>query len=76
MDRLLSSLGAEACASSVLQSRLGLKHRPTFRANYLHPALDQGLIEMTLTDKPRSRLQRYRLTELGRARLRRIGQGR
>ncbi len=44
-----------------LRDLLGLKHRQTFRENYLHPALDAGLIEMTLPDKPNSRLQRYRL---------------
>ena len=27
---------------------LYLKHRPTFRKNYLRPALESGLIEMTL----------------------------
>jgi len=45
----------------------GLSHRPTFRQNYLHPALAAGLIERTLPDAPNSRLQKYRLTAMGRA---------
>ena len=32
---------------------------------YLRPALDSGLVEMTLPDKPNSRSQRYRLTAKG-----------
>lgn len=43
-----------------------LKHRPTFRQNYLHPALSAGWIEMTEPDSPQSRTQKYRLTERGR----------
>lgn len=43
-----------------LMERLGLSHRPTFRKKYLHPALDMGLIEMTIPDKPNIRNQKYR----------------
>lgn len=50
---------------SELQARLGLKDRESFRERYLKPALVGGLIEMTLPDKPNSRLQQYRLTETG-----------
>jgi ATP-dependent DNA helicase RecG len=49
-----------------LQDRLGLKDPEHFRKRYLLPALEQGLVEMTLPDKPNSSRQRYRLTELGR----------
>ena len=49
-----------------LQFALGLSDRKSFRERYLKPAMDHGLIEMTIPDKPSSRLQRYRLTEKGR----------
>jgi hypothetical protein len=39
----------------------------SFRERYLKPALADGLIEMSIPDKPNSRLQRYRLTDQGRA---------
>ena len=41
-------------------SRVGIKSRSTFRQNYLEPALKQGLITMTIPDKPNSRNQKYR----------------
>ena len=54
-------------ASGELRKQFSLKHRPTFRKNYLHPALKEGYIEMTIPDKPNSRLQKYRLTPKGKA---------
>jgi len=49
-----------------LQSTLGLRDRKSFRERYLKQALADGLIEMTIPDRPNSRLQQYRLTEKGR----------
>jgi DNA-binding HxlR family transcriptional regulator len=49
-----------------LQSALGLLDRKSFRERYLKPALADGLIEMTIPEKPNSPLQQYRLTEKGR----------
>jgi ATP-dependent DNA helicase RecG len=48
-----------------LQSLLGLKDDEHFRKTYLLPALEAGLIEMTIPDKPRSSKQKYRLTPKG-----------
>lgn len=49
-----------------LQTHLSLKDRESFRERYLKPALEFGLIEMTIPGKPNSRLQQYRLTDQGR----------
>ena len=57
---LLSCMGNDELSAMQLMERLGLSHRPTFRKNYLRPALDAGLIEMTIPDKPNSRNQKYR----------------
>lgn len=51
----------EPMSRDELQLVLGLKDRKSFRELYLKPALTAGLIEMTIPDKPNSRLQRYRL---------------
>ena len=45
--------------------RLNLKQRHKVFTNYIQPALKLELIEMTIPDKPNSRLQKYRLTEKG-----------
>ena len=49
-----------------IQEALGLKNTKHVRKTYLLPALQDGLIEMTIPDKPRSKYQRYRLTPAGR----------
>jgi predicted HTH transcriptional regulator len=41
--------------------------RTKFRDQVLNPLLADGLIEMTIPHKPTSRLQKYRLTDKGRA---------
>jgi Fic family protein len=62
VKRLLSVFGKdEALAAAVLMERLGLKHLPAFRRNYLKPTLALGLIRMTQPDSPNSPTQRYRL---------------
>ena len=45
--------------SNALMEKLGLKAREGFRRNYLHPAVEMNLIQMTIPDKPNSRNQRY-----------------
>ena len=50
-----------------LQNLLDLKDREHFRQAYLQPALRECLVEMTLSDRPRSSKQRYRLTGKGRS---------
>ena len=63
--RLLKVMTGELKRSEI-QEKLSLKHEDYFREKYLIPALEAGLIEMTIPDKPRSSKQRYRLTEAGR----------
>lgn len=56
-----------------LMRQLGLGHREHFRKMYLLPALETGLLERTIPDKPQSSKQRYRLTTEGHAWLRQQG---
>jgi len=61
VKRLMGAIGARALSAVELMELLDLKHRPTFRKNYLHPALEAGLIEMTLPETPNARGQKYRM---------------
>ena len=54
------AIGDKEYSTKELMELLGLKHRPTFRDNYLLPALELGLIEMTVPDKPNSSKQKYK----------------
>ena len=60
IERILSVLGDETLSATDLMERLGLSHKPTFRKNYLNPALEQKLIERTIPNKPNSKNQKYR----------------
>jgi len=64
--RLLAAMTG-AMTRQEMQTSLSLKHEEHFRQAYLVPALSAGLIEMTIPDKPTSRLQKYRPTDKGRA---------
>lgn len=48
-----------------MMEALGLNHRPTFRTNYLHPALNEGYIIPLYPEQPSHPKQKYRLTEKG-----------
>ena len=65
--RTLANRGELGAAE--IREELGLRDRTHVREAYVMPALAAGLVEMTLPEKPQSRMQKYRLTALGRAAL-------
>lgn len=66
VKKLLMILVSGPKKATEVMDEFGLSHRQTFRKNYLWPAIEDGLIEMTQPDKPQSRNQQYRLTAKGR----------
>lgn len=56
---LLEVMESYPQSAKELMERLQLKSLISFRKNYLNPALQLGLIEMTEPDKPTSRNQKY-----------------
>jgi Fic family protein len=63
---ILRNCREEKSISELLTSA-GRTNRTKFRDQFLHPLIEQGLLEMTIPDKPRSSKQRYRTTEKGKA---------
>lgn len=61
---LRKSLSAQPMTE--LMAVVGRRDRTKFRNQILRPLLDAGWIEMTVPDKPTSRMQRYRTTSAGR----------
>ena len=60
VEKLLEVMDDKEYSTREMMELLGLKHRPSFRDNYLLPALKLGYIEMTIPDKPTSNKQKYR----------------
>lgn len=55
----------EAQPLLAMMEALGRQNRTKFRDGFVKPLIEAGLLELTIPDKPQSRLQRYRLTEEG-----------
>lgn len=60
VDKLISVMKKQEYSTKELMELVGIKHRPTFRKNYLLPAIQEGLIVMCSPDKPNSSKQRYK----------------
>ena len=48
-----------------IMRQFGMSHKTYFRRTYINPLLDDGLLRMTIPDKPTSRNQRYIVTQKG-----------
>ena len=71
VKRLLNAITGDHSRKE-LQEMLGLKDDEHFRKTYFLPAIKTGFVEMTRPDKPKSRFQKYRLTEIGQAALKEL----
>jgi len=64
---ILSLLNDVEMTRTDLLSRLRLSNETRNVRRHLDPLIEAGLVERTIPDKPTSRLQRYRITDAGRA---------
>jgi ATP-dependent DNA helicase RecG len=63
---IIRILGSGQMSAADLVSKLGLKSKTGALKRSLQELLDKGLVEYTIPDKPKSRLQKYQLAEKGR----------
>lgn len=62
---LIKTLDNKELSVKEIMERLGLNHRPTFRTNYLHPALNEGYVTPLYPEQPSHPKQKYYLTDKG-----------
>lgn len=59
INKLMRVLEAYPQSAQMLMDKLGLKSREGFRKNYLNPAIEAGLVGLTIPEKPTSKNQMY-----------------
>ena len=59
VEKLMAVITEEPKSANELMELVGMKHKLTFRDNYLKPAVRLGLVLMTVPNKPRSSKQKY-----------------
>ena len=60
VNRLLEVMEPDIpLSANEIMRRLGIKSKETLRGSYLNPAIENGLIKMTIPDKPNSKNQKY-----------------
>jgi len=64
-EQKILSLCATPKSITDLMTAIGWKNRTKFRNRFIMPLLEQGLLTMTIPDKPSSRLQKYLVTKRG-----------
>lgn len=64
VKRLILVMGQDEYTLAELMQLLDLSHRATFQKNYLNPAIEAGVIERTILEKPKSPKQKYRLKRI------------
>ena len=69
VSRVLATLGTAPLGKAAIASTLGQRQPSGPLHTTIRRLVDEGALELTIPDKPNSRLQKYRLTPAGKARL-------
>ena len=65
IEKLVRVIAARQLSIKEMLSKLNLKNRENFVANYLNPAINKGLVAMLYPDSPKHPRQKYSLTKKG-----------
>lgn len=60
VKQLLAIMDDQFWSNNTLMESLSLTRKPTFRKNYLYPAIQAGLVVMKYPDDPRHPQQKYK----------------
>jgi ATP-dependent DNA helicase RecG len=74
-SRVLVTLGTAPLGKAAIASALGQRQPSGPLHTTIRRLVDEGALELTIPDKPNSRLQKYGLTDAGKARLAAIRKG-
>lgn len=71
IEQLLKIIDEQELSAQEIMKKLGIdvKSRKFYNQNYYRPAEQLNLVEKTIKDKPSSKYQKYRLTQLGKEKL-------
>ena len=56
VKKLILAIEIAELSRKEIFEKLNIKHKPTFREDYLNPSREAGFVEMTIPDKPQSKL--------------------
>lgn len=65
VETLLKTIADSTYSVTEIMNTLELKNRSYFMKEYLKPSVEQGFVEPTIPDSPKSPKQKYRLTRKG-----------
>lgn len=64
MEKVLELCVPQSSLTEIMYA-MGWTNRTKFRQKYISPLMAEGLLSMTIPDKPNSRLQKYQITPKG-----------
>lgn len=64
VKRIILAMDDSPMSISDIMEVMQFKHRPSFRTNYLQPALSEGAVEYLYPNQPNHPHQKYRLTDI------------